>query len=67
MGYMGMIIDNIIIRVLSYPTDLQTGILLIASTGIKFAIQKGSFDEFFRGTQRGYSSKPLNIALLNVF
>lgn len=42
-----MIIDNIIIRVLSYPTDLQTGILLIASTGIKFAIQKGSFDEFF--------------------
>ena len=40
---MGMIIDN---RVLSYPTDLQTGILLIASTGIKFAIQKGSFDEF---------------------
>ena len=46
MGYMGMIIDNIIIVVLSYPTDLQTGILLIASTGIKFAIQKGSFDEF---------------------
>lgn len=40
-----MIIDNIIIGVLSYPTDLQTGILLIASTGIKFAIQKGSFDE----------------------
>lgn len=43
---MGKIIDNIIIGVLSYPTDLQTGNLLIASTGIKFAIQKGSFDEF---------------------
>ena len=24
-------------------------------------------DNFYRGTQRGYSSKPLNIALLNVF
>ena len=23
--------------------------------------------QYFRGTQRGYSSKPLNIALLNVF
>ena len=45
MGYMGMIIDNIIIGVLSYPTDLQTGNLLIASTGITSAVQKSSFDD----------------------
>lgn len=46
MGYKGMIIENIIGGVLSYSTVLEAGNLLIASTGIKFTIQKGSFDEF---------------------
>lgn len=41
-----MIIDNIISGVLSYSAVLKAGNLLIALTGIKFAIQKGSFDEF---------------------
>ena len=41
-----MIIDNIISGVLSYSAVLKAGNLLIALTGKKFAIQKGSFDEF---------------------
>ena len=53
------LISNIIINIFTFPFTAVLNALVIIAVKTKRRLS--------RGTQRGYGSKPLNIALLHVF